>query len=72
MQSVTDAFSVEEVDSVRKIAQSFQVAWKKNYLSTIRIFTIGVSTIGGLDAINAENGRTQTGIATAMMMSQPM
>lgn len=51
MQSVSDAFSVEEVDSVRKIAESVQFAWKKDYLSTIRFFTIGVSTIGGNDII---------------------
>jgi hypothetical protein len=51
MISVADAFSVEEVDSVRKIAQSIQFAWKRDYLSTIRFFTIGVSRIGGSDII---------------------
>lgn len=56
MQSVTDAFSVEETDSVRKIAQSTQFAWKKEYNSSIRIFTIGVSTIGGSDTINSSGG----------------
>lgn len=56
MQSVTDAFSVEETDSVRKIAQSTQFAWKKEYNASIRIFTIGVSTIGGSDTINSSGG----------------
>lgn len=51
MISVVDAFSVEEVDSVRKIAESAQFAWKKDFRSTIRFFTIGVSTIGGNDLI---------------------
>lgn len=51
MQSVADAFSVEEVDTVRKIAESAQFAWKKDYLATIRFFTIGVSSIGGNDII---------------------
>lgn len=56
MQAVTDAFSAEEVDSVRKVAGSFQVAWKKVYNPSIRIFTIGVSLIGGNDTINSSGG----------------
>lgn len=56
MQSVLDAFSVEEVDSVRRIAQGVRVAWKKDYRSNIRFFTIGVSTIGGSDTIPGPTG----------------
>ncbi len=51
MISVADAFSVEAVDTVRKIAQSTQFAWKKDYKSNITFFTIGVSSIGGDDLI---------------------
>lgn len=56
MQSVSDAFSVEEVDSVRRIAHSVQVSWKKDFLSSISFFTIGVSTIGGNDIIPGPAG----------------
>ncbi len=56
MQSVSDAFSVEEVDSVRKIAESVQFAWKKSLLPSIRLFTIGVSLIGGVDTIAGSSG----------------
>lgn len=51
MISVADAWSVEAVDSVRKISQSTQVSWRKQYLSSVHLFTIGVSTIGGIDVI---------------------
>lgn len=53
MQTVSAAFTAEEHDSVRKITQSVQVAWKKSFDSSIRFFTIGVSTIGGSDVIPA-------------------
>ena len=51
MQSVIDAFSVEETASSRQVAQSTLLSWNKSLLSSIRIFTIGVSTIGGSDVI---------------------
>ncbi len=51
MISVADAFSVEEVDSVRKIVQSTRFAWKKDFVAAISFFKIGVSTIGGPDLI---------------------
>jgi hypothetical protein len=51
MQSVVDAFSVEATDSMRRIAQNTSVAWKKDYRSTIRFFTVGSSSIGGSDII---------------------
>ncbi len=56
MISVDNAFSVEAQDSVRKIAQSVQVAWKKEYQASITFFTIGTSTIGGNDIIPSEVG----------------
>ncbi len=56
MQSVLDSFSVEEVDSVRRIAHGVQVAWKKDYRPGIVFFTIGVSTIGGNDLIPGPAG----------------
>lgn len=56
MLSVSDAFSVEEQDSVRSISHSVQVSWKKDLLPTITLFTIGVSTIGGNDIIAGDTG----------------
>lgn len=53
MQTVAAAFQAEESDTDRKIVQSTQVAWKKSFQSTIKFFTIGVSTIGGNDLIPA-------------------
>lgn len=51
MQSVEDAFSVEEAASTRNIAWALSVAWRKQFNSTTRTFTIGTSTIGGVDVI---------------------
>lgn len=56
MQSVSDAFSVEEVDTVRRIAENLQVSWKKDSLLGNRTFTIGVSLIGGNDIIGINPG----------------
>lgn len=56
MQSVVDAFSVEEVDATRKIAESVSFAWKKSFNASIRLFTIGVSRIGGTDLIAGTAG----------------
>lgn len=47
-------FQGEEIDTYRNIAHNVQVSWKKSYLPTYRPFTIGVSTIGGLDGIASE------------------
>lgn len=55
-QDVSAAFTVEETDSVRTVAHNLLVSWKKEFDSTIRIFTIGVSTIGGADIIGANPG----------------
>lgn len=51
MQSVATGWTAEERDSTRKIVASTQVSWKKSFTSTIRFFTIGVSSIGGTDII---------------------
>lgn len=56
MLSVSSAFTAEEKDSTRKIVASTQVAWKKSFNSAIRLFTIGVSTIGGTDIIASSGG----------------
>lgn len=56
MQSVSAAFTAEEKDSVRKIAQNLQVSWHRQSTLSTRTFTIGVSTIGGNDAIGANPG----------------
>lgn len=56
MQSVQDAFSVEEADSTRIIATSAMVSWKKSLLTSIHLFTIGSSKIGGLDTIAGPTG----------------
>lgn len=58
MISVADAFSVEESDTTRSISSSLLVSWKKDFLSTSVIFTIGVSSIGGNDTINSNAGVT--------------
>ena len=51
MQTVSAAFTAEERDTVRTVAQNTLVSWKKSYLSTQKFITIGVSTIGGNDII---------------------
>ena len=51
MQVVPTGWTAEERDPVRKIVGSTQVSWKKQLSSSIRLFTIGVSTIGGYDTI---------------------
>lgn len=51
MQSVEDAFSVEEISPTRSIAHSLLSSWKKEYSASLGIFTIGTSTIGGMDVI---------------------
>jgi hypothetical protein len=56
MLSVASAFTAEEKDSTRKIVASSRVAWKKSLLTSIRRFTIGVSTIGGTDVIASSGG----------------
>lgn len=55
MQSVSSAFTAEEYDLDRKIAESLFVSWKKHVI-TSHTFTIGVSTIGGGDAIGINEG----------------
>lgn len=56
MQSVSSAFTAESLDRTRKPVQSTQVSWKKDYLSSIGFFTIGVSTIGGNSIIPGPTG----------------
>lgn len=56
MQSVSAAFTAEERDSVRNIAQNLQISWKKESTLGKITFTIGVSTIGGTGVIGANPG----------------
>lgn len=43
-----------ESNASRKIVQSTQISWNKSLVSSYRLFTIGVSAIGGGDFINSE------------------
>jgi hypothetical protein len=56
MQSVSAAFTAEEVDKTRSIAQGLLVSWHKENLLSNVTFTIGISTIGGGDIIGANPG----------------
>lgn len=56
MQTVASGWTAEERDSTRKIIQNTQVSWHKQNLLSNRTFTIGVSVIGGNDAIGANPG----------------
>lgn len=56
MQTVSSAFTAEEKDSVRKIAHSLMVSWKKETNLSNRTFTIGVSGIGGNDVVGLNPG----------------
>lgn len=58
MLNVDAAFTAESRDYTRKVVSGLQMAWKKQYNSTYRAFTIGVSTIGGPDAIATNGGVT--------------
>lgn len=55
-QDVSAAWTVEERDTVRSIAHNLLVSWKKDNLLGNVTFTIGVSTIGGNDAIGINPG----------------
>lgn len=56
MQVVPTGWTAEERDTTRNIVASAQVAWKKTLNNNIRLFTIGVSTIGGTDIIASAGG----------------
>lgn len=56
MQSVNAAFTAEERDFSRQIAENLQVSWHRQSLLGNRTFTIGVSTIGGNDIIGVNPG----------------
>lgn len=56
MQSVSAAFTAEEKDVTRKIAQSTQISWHRQSTLGNRTFTIGVSTVGSNDLIGANPG----------------
>jgi hypothetical protein len=56
MQSVNAAFTAEEKDFTRSIAESLLISWHRQNLLGNRTFTIGVSTIGGNDIIGVNPG----------------
>lgn len=56
MQSVSAAFTAEATDVVRHPVYDLQVSWKKETTFGNRLFTIGVSTIGGNDVIGINPG----------------
>lgn len=56
VQTVNAAFTAEERDTVRSIAQSLLVSWHKQSLLGNRTFTIAVSLIGGNDIIGVNPG----------------
>lgn len=56
MQSVSAAFTAEEIDRVRSVTQDLLVSWKKESNLGGRTFTIGVSLIGGNDIIGINPG----------------
>ncbi len=56
MQSVTAAFTAEEIDKTRSPVADLLVSWKKESTLGNRTFTIGVSTIGGPDVIGINPG----------------
>lgn len=86
MQSVASGWTAEERDSTRKIVASTQVSWKKTFNSTIRSFTIGVSSIGGVDVIASggavvsdwnryiysDESNYLTGLSYERMLQQPI
>lgn len=56
VQTVSNAFTAEEKDTTRSIAHDLLVSWKKDSLLGNRMFTIGVSEIGGNDIIGINPG----------------
>ena len=56
MQVTPAGFTAEERDTVRKIAQSLQMSWKKDSTLGTKTFTVGTSAIGGNDAVGANPG----------------
>lgn len=56
MQSVSAAWSAEEIDSARSIEQNLQISWHNQSTLGSVTFTIGVSRIGGNDIIGINPG----------------
>lgn len=51
-----EEFAARGEAAARKISHSAMFSWKKDLLSTIRFFTIGMSTIGGNDVVSGDTG----------------
>jgi len=56
MKVVDGVWTAEEKSTVRNIAHSLLISWKKQTDLATRTFTIGVSTIGGTDIIGINPG----------------
>lgn len=56
MQTVSAAFTAEARDKTRSIAHNLAVSWKKQLTTDGNTFTIGVSSIGGVDVVGATPG----------------
>ena len=56
MQSVSSAWTAEEVDETRRISQNTQISWHKESTLGNKTFTIGVSFVGDNDIIGINPG----------------
>lgn len=56
MQQVSSAFTAEEIDNTRSIANSLLISWKKESTLGAITFTVGVSVIGSNDVIGINPG----------------
>lgn len=56
MQTVSNNWTAEERDTTRSVVGSLQVSWKKDSILGNRLFTVGVSIIGGNDVIGINPG----------------
>ena len=55
MQTVTEAFKAKSRQAIRPITYKALASFNKTYSASTNFFTIGTSTIGGIDIIKGEN-----------------
>jgi len=51
MQTVTDTFYANTISKLRKLNWKLYISWNKSFNESVSFFTIGSSTIGGIDII---------------------
>ena len=51
MQTVTDTLAAKTIAKLRKLSWNLLISWDKSYNAGVNFFTIGSSTIGGVDII---------------------